>query len=342
MSKIKEIIDKLIKNNDVEPSFLEKDVYITRILETLSNIKDNKITPVFSGGTSLHKGHQIIKRFSEDVDFRVKTETNISRNERRDFRNLIIEEINKIPDLKVIEETIISKNQSRFFGFYVNYPKKYNLDKSLRSNIKFEIDFEKLLLNTTKCEIDGIINVIMKKNSKTYDDKENKSFEMDCISLEEIAGNKLSALMWRTQIKDRSQPFGIKNDPTIIRHLHDLSAMSDKIKTDNFIFVLKESFKNDLGRSGSNRDINLIESLNNTFNLLKNDKIYKKEYDTFVANMCYGTDEETIEFKTALNDFKEIKDFALDVINSKEHGINNTKVIENEISNKNIDFDLYM
>ena len=102
--------------------------------------------------------------------------------------------------------------------------------------------FKKLLLYTTECEIEGIIDMIMKENGKTYNDKENKSFKMDCISLEEIAGNKLSALMWRTQIKDRSQPFGIKNDPTIIRHLHDLSAMSDKIKTDNFIFVLEESF----------------------------------------------------------------------------------------------------
>ncbi len=43
MSKLKEIIDKVIKDNDIEPSFLEKDVYITRILKTLSNTKNDKI-----------------------------------------------------------------------------------------------------------------------------------------------------------------------------------------------------------------------------------------------------------------------------------------------------------
>ncbi len=312
MSKLKEIIDKVIKDNDIEPSFLEKDVYITRILKTLSNIKNDKITPVFSGGTSLHKGHEIIKRFSEDIDFRVKTEIGLTRNDRRNFRKYIIEEINKIPDLKVIEETIRVRNESNFFGFYVDYPKEYNLDKSLRSNIKFEMGFEELLLDTTKCKVGGIIDTIMKENNKTS--IENETFEIDCISLEEIAGNKLSALMWRTQIKDRSQPFGIKNDPTIIRHLYDLSAMCSKIKTDNFIFVLETSFKHDLGRAGSSKDINLIDSLNNTFNSLKNDKIYKKEYETFVANMCYGKDDEIIEFKTALNDFKGIRDFVLEKI----------------------------
>ena len=45
--------------------------------------------------------------------------------------------------------------------------------------------------------------------------------------------------------------------------------------------------------------------------------MYKKEYDIFVANTCYGKDEEIIEFKTALNDFKEVKEFVLDTINSR-------------------------
>ena len=102
--------------------------------------------------------------------------------------------------------------------------------------------------------------------------------------------------MWRVQIKDRAQPFGIRNDPTIMRHLHDLSALHNQIQTDNFVNMLQKSFNNDLGRSGSSKDIDLITSLNNTFDSLKNDKMYKKEYEGFVANMCYGRDDEIISF----------------------------------------------
>ena len=136
--------------------------------------------------------------------------------------------------------------------------------------------------------------------------------------------------MWRVQIKDRAQPFGIRNDPTIMRHLHDLSALHNQIQTDNFVNMLQKSFNNDLGRSGSSRDIDLITSLNNTFDSLKNDKIYKKEYENFVDNMCYGKDNEIINFNTALNDFKEIKEFAVEKINT----------LENSIDNKDLDFDI--
>ena len=306
-------IDYIWSKNRIKQSFFEKDVYITEILRTLSSLKNDKIVPVFFGGTSLHKGHQIIKRFSEDINFRVKTTLEITRNDRRNYRNYIINEINKIQDIKVIEEPewhqeyldlIQSRNESNFFGFYVDYPKEYNLDKSLRSNIKFEMDFEKLNLEPKNCEIDSMVNLFTKNK------RENK-FNMNCIALEEIAGNKLSALMWRVQIKDRSQPFGIKNDPTIIRHLHDLSALSSQVLTDDFINMLRISFNNNLGRSGSRKDISLNDSLINTFNSLKNDKMYKKEYENFVFNMCYGRDEEIITFKTALGNFEKIMNFIL-------------------------------
>lgn len=325
--ELKNKIEKIREEYDIQPSFLEKDVYITKILKTLSNLENDKIIPVFSGGTSLHKGHKIIKRFSEDVDFRVKTKTDITRNDRREYREYIIQEINKIPNVKVIEETIQSRNESNFFGFYIDYPKEYSLDKSLRSNIKFEMGFEKLNSETKSCQIESMVDLLVNKFSKNI--KADK-FNIDCISLEEIAGNKLSALMWRVQIKDRAQPFGIRNDPTIMRHLHDLSALHSQIQTDNFVNMLQKSFNNDLGRSGSNKDIDLITSLNNTYDSLKNDKMYKKEYENFVDNMCYGKDNEIINFNTALNDFKEIKEFAVEKINT----------LENSIDNKDLDFDM--
>ena len=309
--ELKNKINYIWNKYRIEPSFLEKDVYITKILKTLSHLENDKIIPVFSGGTSLHKGHKIIKRFSEDVDFRVKTKTEIARSDRRKYREYIIQEINKIPDIKVIEETIQSRNESNFFGFYVDYPKEYNLDKSLRSNIKFEIGFEKLNLETKICEIESMVESLYNKDNNKSD-----KFNINCISLEEIAGNKLSALMWRVQIKDRTQPFGIKNDPTIMRHLYDLSALHNQIQTDNFINILQKSFNNDLGRSGSSKDIDLTTLLNNTFDALQNDKMYKKEYENFVANMCYGRDDEITDFNTALNDFRKIKDFAIAKLNA--------------------------
>ena len=42
-----------------------------------------------------------------------------------------------------------------------------------------------------------------------------------CVDPVETAADKLSALAWRDLVRDRSSA---KDDPTIIRHLHDLAA----------------------------------------------------------------------------------------------------------------------
>ena len=52
----------------VYESFVEKDWYVVQAINALIDLATPDITPVFSGGTSLLKGHQLIKRFSEDID----------------------------------------------------------------------------------------------------------------------------------------------------------------------------------------------------------------------------------------------------------------------------------
>ena len=56
----------------IAPVYIEKDYWISKILQQLSrSIYANNT--VFKGGTSLSKGYGLIKRFSEDVDVAVLT-----------------------------------------------------------------------------------------------------------------------------------------------------------------------------------------------------------------------------------------------------------------------------
>jgi hypothetical protein len=54
---------------DLDPSFVEKDYWVTQVLRVLHTSFANGFT--FKGGTSLSKGYRIIERFSEDVDILV-------------------------------------------------------------------------------------------------------------------------------------------------------------------------------------------------------------------------------------------------------------------------------
>jgi Nucleotidyl transferase AbiEii toxin, Type IV TA system len=55
----------------IEPALVEKEWHVVRAIRVISDIDQSKARPVFSGGTSLSVGWGLIKRFSEDIDFKV-------------------------------------------------------------------------------------------------------------------------------------------------------------------------------------------------------------------------------------------------------------------------------
>lgn len=74
----------LIKN--INPAFVEKDWYAVQILNKVYEFSYPGFEIIFSGGTALSKAHNIIQRFTEDVDFRVQSnllEKKAKANRRR-------------------------------------------------------------------------------------------------------------------------------------------------------------------------------------------------------------------------------------------------------------------
>ena len=73
-----------------DEGLVEKDWYVVRALGVIAAIDHADAAPAFSGGTSLSKGWGLIKRFSEDIDFKVAMPVAASRtrasNQRRAYR----------------------------------------------------------------------------------------------------------------------------------------------------------------------------------------------------------------------------------------------------------------
>lgn len=67
----KALIEDIALEMGINPSFVEKDWYVTQAIRTISAIQLPAFTFVFTGGTALSKAHKLIQRFSEDTDFRV-------------------------------------------------------------------------------------------------------------------------------------------------------------------------------------------------------------------------------------------------------------------------------
>jgi len=54
------------------PFIIEKDYYVTHVIHALSGIENEYFRLIFSGGTCLAKAHKLVKRMSEDVDFKIQ------------------------------------------------------------------------------------------------------------------------------------------------------------------------------------------------------------------------------------------------------------------------------
>ena len=67
----KELFEEVALLKNIDPSFIEKDWFVTQVIAVLADLNAEDFEFVFTGGTALSKAHHLIQRVSEDVDFRV-------------------------------------------------------------------------------------------------------------------------------------------------------------------------------------------------------------------------------------------------------------------------------
>jgi hypothetical protein len=116
-----------------------------------------------------------------------------------------------------------------------------------------------------------------------------------CVDIVETAADKLSALAWRVRVRRRGEP---KDDPTIIRHLHDLAALeAAAAAAPNFRELVLAAVAADLGRGGEKDPptdpANIFAGM---LQRLETDPLWAREYEDFVRQVSFAGPEEMIGF----------------------------------------------
>ena len=65
------LVEEVAAALGTRPGLVEKDWHVVRAIGVIASVDTAGTMPAFSGGTSLSKGWELIKRFSEDIDFKV-------------------------------------------------------------------------------------------------------------------------------------------------------------------------------------------------------------------------------------------------------------------------------
>ena len=286
-----ELIEAIATDLGVDPSFVEKDWYAVRLVATVAGVREGNLTPVFSGGTSLSKGYGLIRRFSEDLDFKIlHPEVGVARPARRSYRNAIVEAIRAGDDWTLPDDCVVPGNESRFFRCCVGYPTTAAIASALRPVLQLEMTFARPVLEPEDRSLRSFVAEARREHPEVP--------RIGCVAPAETAADKISALTWRILDLNASQ------DPTLIRHVYDVAVLEPyAVEHEEFPELLRELLIADAKRGAPHSDLlgrTPTERLVAALDVLSG-REHAARYERFVRAMCYGNENETPKYQDALD-----------------------------------------
>lgn len=273
---------------NILPEIIEKDYYVTLILKFLSE----KIPfIVFKGGTSLSKCHNIIKRFSEDIDIAIDTE--ISKSQKKNIKQSIIEVANFLElEITNIDETRSRNNYNKYIFAYKSVLE--NESSFLKSGVILETSYITISFPTEKKEVSSFIGNMMKTEAPDFIEKfALENFYMKTQSIERTFIDKVFALC----------DYFLQNKiPSHSRHIYDIYKLLPKINFDenfsNLILDVREVRKTSPICVSSDEKYKITDLLKEIITK----EIYKKDYENITEKIL----EESVDYETSITALKKI------------------------------------
>jgi hypothetical protein len=286
------LIEQIASALGTEPGLVEKEWHVVRAIGVIAAIDHGDARPAFSGGTSLSVAWGLIKRFSEDIDFKITlpegANASQTRAQCRTYREKVLAAL-AATNFKLIGEPV-SRNGSKFFAADFAYPNEFDPVAGLRPYLRVEMTFQAPRLRT----IERPLRSLLARGQKQA--PEITAFA--CVDPVETAADKLSALAWRVCTRERGAD---DDDPTIIRHLHDLAALEHMAAgAPAFRGMLRDAMGADANRGGGKAPANPADRFARMFELLAGDALWADEYDKFVHDKSFARPDEVISFAAAL------------------------------------------
>jgi len=287
------LVERVAADLLTSPGLVEKDWHVTRALAVLAGHDHGGAKPAFGGGTSLSKGWGLIKRFSEDIDFKVAVPAAASRNkaknERSAYRKRILAALSEAGFVLAREPTRADENH--FFSADLFYPNLFDTSPGLRPHIRVEMTLQAPALPLIARPIVSLIGLAQRQSPEVT--------AFLCVDPVETAADKLSALTWRVLARRRGSA---DDDPTIIRHLHDLAALKETISASgDFARLALKAMTDDTGRGGeataSSDPAALFAGM---LERLSTDRLWAGEYENYVDAVSFARPDEQLGFDVAL------------------------------------------
>lgn len=269
----------------LDEAVIEKDYYVTQVIHALSNLENETFRLIFCGGTCLAKAHKLVRRMSEDVDFKVqrKITERFSRShlksELNKFRTYVRSTLT-VPDLSVADD--FSRNEGRYQQVVLKYPNSFPIGSALRPDIKIELTFADILMPINDLEVKTLIEDNFDQ-TKLFIPPITK-----CISIDETAIEKWVGLTRHITAIERGRE---DDDKTLIRHVYDLNAINEANKINSSFTEFAKTIVISDGKQFENQHPEYAADpsteIRRSLALLKAKPLWKERYEEFIEAMVY-------------------------------------------------------
>lgn len=271
------------------PATVTKDFYVVQAIKAVASVDASPFTLVFGGGTALARAHKLVKRMSEDVDFKIvqPSNLNLSDGQRRKLLGALRDSVTTALSESgfsidpVDKPNPRSRNENRYTIWQLPYGSTIGDDGGLRPTIQIELTHASLRL----ASVDKPVSSFVAEAS----DNPPEVASIPCVSMTETAAEKLVSLTRRTAMERAG--LSRDPDPTLVRHIYDLHAMRECIDHNEFARLVPliaaadaDEFKNQYKAYADD----ILGETRSAVTALQNDRSHRQLYNDFMLDMVYG------------------------------------------------------
>lgn len=275
-----------------------KDFYVVRAIKAVAAVDASPFTLVFGGGTALARAHRLVKRMSEDVDFKIVPPPGVSIGPAK-RRKLLGALRKRVSDAlhaagfafdPADESKTWSRDANTYSVWHLPYDGRAGEDLTLRPTIQVEMTHASLRLASVDKPVSSFVAEALSHPPEVA--------SIPCVSLTETAAEKFVSLTRRTAMERAG--LSRAPDPTLVRHIYDLHAMRENIDIEQLARLVSliaasdaEEFRNQYPAYAAD----IMGETRSAIIALQSDDLYRQRYNDFLAAMVYG---DQTDFRLAI------------------------------------------
>jgi hypothetical protein len=289
-------------------ALVEKDLYVVRAIAALAAIDATPFALIFGGGTALARAHKLVRRMSEDVDFKIvpKPSAPVSRSAIRRQLGLIRARVSQAlheagfafdPDDAAASYAMDS---NRYAVWHLPYTNDSGAGEGLRPTIKVELNYAPLRRKAVTLPVQSFVAEATGRPAEAP--------AVVCVSIVETAAEKLVSLTRRTAMELAGA--GREPDPTLVRHIYDLHMMRDLVdpaEVATLARTIAEADAQEFDNQFPAYTADIAGETRKALDALRTDPMHRRRYEDFVNGMVYG---KRVEFATAMQTVVDLSDIA--------------------------------